>query len=94
MTLLIAASASGTAGALALLAVAAGGYVVGCVVWPFTKCRRCDGIGRHHSPGRAYWRDCRRCRGTGARVRLGRRVYAKARGLHTDGSRPLGRTGR
>ena len=87
---LITASASGTAGAALLLAVAAC-YAVGCVVWPFTKCRRCDGIGRHHSPGRAYWRDCGRCRGTGARVRFGRRVYGRARGLHRDGTRTLHR---
>lgn len=55
------------------------GYVMACVVWPFTACRRCEGTGKHRSPSGRAWRECRRCEGSGRRVRVGRRVWETAR---------------
>jgi hypothetical protein len=54
----------------------AGAYSVGCWIWPYTHCPRCEGQGKH----RAFWsskawRPCRRCKATGQRLRLGRRIY-------------------
>jgi hypothetical protein len=80
VTPLIPASASSTVGLVVVAGLLVVGYFLACAAYPFGKCRRCDGIGRLHSPGRAHWRDCKRCAGTGARVRIGRRVYMRLSG--------------
>ena len=75
MDLLIAA-ASGSPGAVALVAVVlAAGYVLAVAVWPFTAHRRCNGSGKLRSPGGRSWRRCPGCGGTGRKLRLGRRVF-------------------
>ena len=75
MDLLIAA-ASGSPGAVALVAVVlAAGYAVACLVWPLTAHRRCNGTGKLRSPGGRAWRRCPTCRGSGAVIRLGRRAF-------------------
>jgi len=63
--------------ALAAGAVALGGHLVACAIWPYTACRHCEGYGQKRSPSGRAWRLCRRCRGTGTRVRLGRRIWTK-----------------
>lgn len=56
-----------------LLSVA--GYAVACWLWPFTRCRRCDGTGRRMSPSGKNWGSCRRCKGKAARLRAGRKIF-------------------
>ncbi|ADB34568.1 hypothetical protein Kfla_5562 [Kribbella flavida DSM 17836] len=62
-------------------------YLLTCLIWPFGRCRRCNGAGKHKSPfGKAY-RYCGRCQGSGMRVRIGRHVinYIRAaRGAGTN----------
>lgn len=53
----------------------AAGYVGACAIWPFAKCGRCKGDGKHRSPSGKAWRRCRRCKGTGTRIRVGRRIW-------------------
>jgi DnaJ-class molecular chaperone len=50
------------------------GYVIACAVWPYRRCSRCGGTGKHRSPSGKAWRPCGRCKGAGHRVRAGRRV--------------------
>jgi hypothetical protein len=73
-----------TAGSVLLLAavaiVAAGAYLLGCRIWPYTNCTRCNGTGKSTAPTpvsasrRRAFRDCPRCQGTGRRTRIGRRL--------------------
>jgi hypothetical protein len=51
-----------------------GGYLIACRIWPFTFCRKCEGVGRFASPSGRAWRPCRRCKGSGSHVRTGRRL--------------------
>ncbi|WP_238159618.1 hypothetical protein [Kribbella pratensis] len=68
-----------------IVTVALGLYLLGCLFWPFGKCRRCKGAGKFKSPlGRAY-RYCGRCQGSGLRVRLGRHVINHIRAVHGAG---------
>lgn len=61
--------------AVALVAPAlVGGYAFACWFWPFTKCGRCKGMGRHMSPSGKNWRGCKRCKGSGRRLRTGRKI--------------------
>lgn len=63
------------------------GYGMGCWLWPFSACTRCQGNGKRRSPfGRAFG-DCRRCDGTGRSLRYGRRLINALRELHDKGSR-------
>lgn len=71
---------------LALIVVTLG-YIMACVVWPFSSCRKCGGAGRHRSPSGRAWRYCNRCGGTGARLRAGRRAWNYLRNLHKEGHR-------
>ncbi|GIH27937.1 hypothetical protein Aph01nite_62470 [Acrocarpospora phusangensis] len=76
--------------ALALLVLAAIvwllGYATACALFPFGKCRRCNGEGRH--PRRfaltksSTW--CRRCDTTGLRLRVGRRIWNHLHTLTAD----------
>jgi hypothetical protein len=53
-------------------------YVVSCIFWPLTSCRRCRGTGRRYAWfGGAGWRPCGRCEGTGSRFRTGRVVVTR-----------------
>lgn len=70
--------------ALLLLAVT-GCYAIGCWIWPFRACRRCNGTGKKRSPSGRAFRACRSCRGTGAKLRAGRWIYNHLTRLHKDG---------
>ncbi|MCO8276512.1 hypothetical protein M1L60_38640 [Actinoplanes sp. TRM 88003] len=62
-------------------------YGIGCWLWPFGACRKCDGSGKRRSPfGRAFGL-CRRCHGDGRRLRIGRRILNNLRELHDKGTR-------
>ncbi|PPK65834.1 hypothetical protein CLV40_11296 [Actinokineospora auranticolor] len=51
------------------------GYAATCAIWPFKRCRRCKGAGRHRAPLIRAFRPCRLCSGSGYRLRVGRRVH-------------------
>ncbi len=51
------------------------GYAVACWLWPFTKCKKCDGSGRRKSPSGKNWGPCRRCKGKASRIRTGRKIF-------------------
>ena len=52
------------------------GYYLSLRAHPFTKCKLCNGTGRHFSTTfRNAHRRCRRCGGTGRRDRLGVRLF-------------------
>jgi DnaJ-class molecular chaperone len=53
------------------------GYYLSLKAHPFTKCKVCDGRGRHTAAGLySYaWRRCRKCGGSGRKDRLGVRVF-------------------
>lgn len=57
----------------------AAGYAFACWMWPFTKCSKCDGTGKHRSPSGKAWRKCRRCKGSSSRIRTGRLIFNKLR---------------
>lgn len=72
---------------LTILAIVAVCYGIGCWIWPFGNCRKCDGSGKRRSPfGRAFGL-CRRCHGDGRRLRIGRRLINAFRELHDKGTR-------
>jgi hypothetical protein len=78
-----------TAGQVATVAlivtIAVALYLLGCLIWPFGKCRRCKGAGKFKSPfGRAY-RHCGKCQGSGLRVRLGRHIINHIRAVRGAG---------
>lgn len=50
---------------------AAGAYYLSLRMWPYTRCRRCDGGGRNAGSNRNRWGPCRSCGGSGKRLRLG-----------------------
>ncbi|MBO2453651.1 hypothetical protein J4573_41640 [Actinomadura barringtoniae] len=78
MTPYVAATATHTAGTPALIFIGLlllAGYVIGCWIWPFRACTRCDGAGKFRSPSGRSWRYCHRCGGKGAQLRLGRRLW-------------------
>jgi DnaJ-class molecular chaperone len=53
------------------LIIIIGGWAGSLYLWPFAKCRRCDGTGRNPGSNNSRWGQCRRCRGNGNRRRLG-----------------------
>jgi hypothetical protein len=56
-------------------------YILACIFWPLTDCRRCKGQGKHFAWfGGKGWRLCGRCEGTGSRFRFGARAWTKLRG--------------
>ncbi|TCO45536.1 hypothetical protein EV646_108159 [Kribbella antiqua] len=67
-----------TAGSVLLLTavgvVLVVGYLLGCRIWPYANCPRCNGTGKSGAPGRKAFRNCPRCKGTGRRTRIGRRL--------------------
>jgi DnaJ-class molecular chaperone len=59
-----------------IVIIAAGGYYVSLRIHPLTKCRLCNGGGRHF--GTVYkssQRRCRKCGGSGRLDRLGTRIF-------------------
>ncbi|MFI9011014.1 hypothetical protein ACIGNX_27645 [Actinosynnema sp. NPDC053489] len=50
-------------------------YALSCAVWPFKRCRACNGAGHHKSRLIRAYRPCRRCDGSGMRLRAGRKVW-------------------
>ncbi|MFG1997696.1 hypothetical protein ACGFNU_00955 [Spirillospora sp. NPDC048911] len=87
-TVLAAATDSGTGpGPLLLLAIlAATGYMIHCLIWPYRSCRYCEG-GKHRSPSGRAWRYCHRCNGKGAQLRIGRRLWTYLKNTHDRNSR-------
>lgn len=59
-------------------------YLILCVLFPFGRCRRCDGGTLN---GRRTGRLCPRCEGTGRRVRVGRRIFEYLRAEYERGTR-------
>ena len=84
----LAAAATHTAhpsGMWLLLAIlAAAGYLLHCVLWPYRACRKCDGAGRFRSPSGRAWRYCSRCGGRGAQLRAGRRIWTHLKRIDRD----------
>jgi hypothetical protein len=66
-------------GGLVLFSVAAVWVVyqvVAAKVWPFARCRSCDGLGRNGGSSGKRWGTCRKCSGSGRRQRLAVRLFA------------------
>lgn len=61
--------------------IASAGYAASCAWWPFARCLRCEGRGKHSRSDGKVWRPCRRCKGSGKRLRIGRRLWNKARNV-------------
>lgn len=56
--------------------MAAVGYYISLRIHPFTKCRVCNGGGRHFGSVYPYaHRRCRKCGGSGRKDRLGVRLF-------------------
>ena len=56
--------------------IAAAGYYISLRIHPLTKCKLCNGNGRHFGTMYAYaHRRCRKCGGSGRRDRLGVRLF-------------------
>jgi hypothetical protein len=66
--------------ALALLGL---GYLAACAVFPFRKCRACQGLGKHTSGLFGGIRFCRRCDASGLQLRAGRRAWNWLRSRRT-----------
>jgi hypothetical protein len=70
---------SGSGGVLLFLAIAGwvAYQVIGAKIWPFARCRSCDGRGRNAGSNRDRWGSCRKCNGTGRRQRLAVRMFGR-----------------
>lgn len=56
--------------------IAVVGYFISLRIHPLTKCRLCNGTGRHFGSMYKYsQRRCRKCAGTGRKDRFGTRVF-------------------
>ncbi|WP_300614141.1 hypothetical protein [Trebonia sp.] len=61
-----------------IVIVAAAGYYVSLRIHPFTKCRVCNGGGKHTGSVYTYaHRKCRKCGGSGRKDRLGVRLFIR-----------------
>lgn len=69
---------------LLLVILAAAGYLLHCVIWPYRACRKCQGAGRFRSPSGRAWRYCNRCGGRGAQLRAGRRIWTHLKNIDRD----------
>jgi hypothetical protein len=45
-------------------------WILSSLIWPYTSCASCKGVGKFRSPGGRHWRDCPTCRGKGKRRRV------------------------
>jgi DnaJ-class molecular chaperone len=60
------------------------GYYLSLRAHPFTKCRLCNGRGRHFGTVYQYaYRRCRKCGGNGRKERLGVRLFVNRSGSGT-----------
>jgi DnaJ-class molecular chaperone len=60
------------------------GYYLSLKAHPYTKCRLCNGRGRHFGTVYTYaQRRCRKCGGTGRKDRLGVRLFVNRTGSGT-----------
>ena len=57
------------------------GYLLLCWVAPFTKCRRCHGLGKRRALVGKGFRHCRSCDDSGYRLRPGRHVLNHLRSI-------------
>jgi len=63
---------------IVIVIVAAAGYYVSLRIHPFTKCKECNGGGKHAGSLFSYaHRKCRKCGGTGRRDRLGVKLFVR-----------------
>jgi len=59
-----------------IVILAAVGYFISLRIHPLTKCRLCNGTGRHSGSVYGYaQRRCRKCGGTGRKDRLGVKLF-------------------
>ena len=74
-------SHSAEAGVAALLfAVAGGSWLVSLKLWPYTRCRWCEGTGRNSGSNSRRHGRCRWCKGKPERLRFGARMFRGDRG--------------
>jgi DnaJ-class molecular chaperone len=63
-----------------IVIIAVAGYFVSLRLHPLTKCKACNGGGRHFGAVYTYaQRRCYKCAGTGRKDRLGTRVFGTGR---------------
>lgn len=73
-------NALGPGGFLAVVLIGSGiAYAVSCWLFPFARCRACDGTGRKYNGDRSGFRDCWWCKGATRRLRIGRRLFNAAK---------------
>lgn len=65
--------------ALAFALIAAGLYLLSCLVWPETNCGRCSGGGKNFGSTRRRFGACGKCGGSGRKPRLGTRLLFRER---------------
>jgi hypothetical protein len=70
-----------------IVIIAVAFYLLTCAIWPFGKCRRCNGLGKLKSPLGSAFRHCGRCKGSGLRIRLGRHAINHIRATHNAGDK-------
>ena len=59
-----------------IIIIAVAGYFISLRIHPLTKCRLCNGTGRHHGNVYTYaQRRCRKCGGNGRKDRFGKRFF-------------------
>jgi DnaJ-class molecular chaperone len=58
-----------------VVVVAVPGYLLGCRIWSYAACRKCEGAARFKTSSGKAWRLCPRCDGSGRRTRLGRKIW-------------------
>jgi hypothetical protein len=61
--------------ATTIVLVLVGVYVLACWLWPFGKCRFCQGRATRNTLIRRRIRPCRWCKASGKRLRHGRRIF-------------------
>jgi hypothetical protein len=65
--------------AIGILALVVGGYLFSLWAHPYTKCRVCNGGGRHRGAIFYYaFRSCRACGGSGQKRRLGAWIFPQS----------------
>jgi len=62
---------------LVIAAIGAVSYYVSLRLWPYRRCRRCDGGGRNAGSNAKRFGRCGRCGGSGRELRLGARMHTR-----------------
>lgn len=66
---------------IVIVIIAALGYFISLRIHPLTRCRECNGGGRHYGSVYTYaQRRCRKCGGTGRKDRLGVKLFGGGSG--------------